>query len=259
MGAIRDRAKPCMDHLGNNYTSKSEMASAYNLTLGVYNSRIRNGWTQEKALTIPIGQGYKSRLGVKVVVDGIEYNNRREYARASGLNFSAVASRAFRTGSVVLRKVDRVCDHLGNSFDTVQEMCDYHKQSYRLYHSRLHQGKSLECCLNPLPLKGYVDYLGNYHRTRSDCAKLYSMPHHIVSGRLKSGWTDREAMITPLTYGTSKPIVNDITLNSQVCIHEFSHIAEGTNDRVFRVTIVSTNEIKYMNEYQIKSYPEGWY
>ena len=45
--------KECTDHLGNKFTSLNEMCKAYNLTRYCYSSRLKLGWTQEKALTTP--------------------------------------------------------------------------------------------------------------------------------------------------------------------------------------------------------------
>lgn len=46
--------KKCRDHLNNKYESLSEMCSHYGISLTLYSTRIRRGWTVEDALTTPI-------------------------------------------------------------------------------------------------------------------------------------------------------------------------------------------------------------
>lgn len=48
------RRIPCKDHLGNEYSSKAEMCTHYGVTTSLYNYRLKNNWTIQKALTTPI-------------------------------------------------------------------------------------------------------------------------------------------------------------------------------------------------------------
>lgn len=48
------RGKPCVDHLGNTFESKSDMAQFYNISYATYKGRIRKGWSLKDALTIPV-------------------------------------------------------------------------------------------------------------------------------------------------------------------------------------------------------------
>lgn len=49
----------CQDHLGNNYDSIREMTTAWGISYGTYQTRIRSGWNVKDALTIPV-KHYKS-------------------------------------------------------------------------------------------------------------------------------------------------------------------------------------------------------
>lgn len=50
---IRTDAVECMDHLGNPYPSKNAMCAAYGITRYCYDSRLKLGWDQARALTEP--------------------------------------------------------------------------------------------------------------------------------------------------------------------------------------------------------------
>lgn len=53
---IRDYS--CKDHLGNVYSSMSEMCRHYGIKLATYSRRIKDGYSQEDALTIPVKKYY---------------------------------------------------------------------------------------------------------------------------------------------------------------------------------------------------------
>ena len=50
----KDNRKKCKDHLGNDYSSKTERAKAYNLANNVVQTRLAIGWSLERALTTPL-------------------------------------------------------------------------------------------------------------------------------------------------------------------------------------------------------------
>ena len=43
----------CRDHLGNEYATKSDMLTKYGMNYALFNSRMKRGWTLERALTEP--------------------------------------------------------------------------------------------------------------------------------------------------------------------------------------------------------------
>lgn len=45
--------RECSDHLGNTFVTKSEMCKVYNISLELFNRRIKNNWPLKDALTIP--------------------------------------------------------------------------------------------------------------------------------------------------------------------------------------------------------------
>ena len=47
----KKKPDPVIDHLGNEYKSKTEMCKAYGVRLDVYCQRRKRGWSLEEALT----------------------------------------------------------------------------------------------------------------------------------------------------------------------------------------------------------------
>ncbi len=89
--------KKTTDHLGNPYNSITEMMHEYNIDNIVYRIRIKNHWSQEEALTVPIGErNGDSRK--KSVVDhlGNEYKSIHELAKAYHLSPKLLYSRRTR-------------------------------------------------------------------------------------------------------------------------------------------------------------------
>lgn len=60
------------DHLGNTFKSKQVMAEYYGKSINVLNSRLKNGWDLEKALTTPVRKMEKIN---------IPFTNQNEYNR----------------------------------------------------------------------------------------------------------------------------------------------------------------------------------
>lgn len=53
LGQVERRSNNSVDHLGNKYSSITEMAKAYGLNYSTVNNRLNYGWSIEKVLTTP--------------------------------------------------------------------------------------------------------------------------------------------------------------------------------------------------------------
>jgi len=54
-------SKLAKDHLGNEFTSTTEMCNAYDISRSAYLRRVSRGWSQEAALTTPVNENYNSK------------------------------------------------------------------------------------------------------------------------------------------------------------------------------------------------------
>lgn len=51
----KDMKTECKDHLGNMYSSITDMCRFYKITRSTYKNRIKLGWSLKDTLTIPMG------------------------------------------------------------------------------------------------------------------------------------------------------------------------------------------------------------
>lgn len=77
------------DHLGNTFKSAKALCSYHNMPLGVFDHRMRNGWSIEQALTVKPSRFCKDHLGNV-------YNTKSEMCNAYDINLSIFNSRIKR-------------------------------------------------------------------------------------------------------------------------------------------------------------------
>ena len=165
--------KTCCDHLGNEYRSVSEMCRQYNICRTVFNCRIKNGWTLEKALTAPPVRNQKKEKPVRE------------------------------------RKV--VYDHLGNEYSSVFRMCQHYGVDRQTYKIRINKGWTMEKALTAAPYTGprihkrVTDHLGNEYDTTLEMCRTYGIRTGTFSSRLKRGWSLEDALTKPASYSSDRP------------------------------------------------------
>lgn len=83
---------PCVDHLGNQYPSKSSMCRSYGIPDNVFCNRTRSGWTLERALTEPCHKHSKSpkskRQSIKISFRGILYPSKKALCEAYKISYT---------------------------------------------------------------------------------------------------------------------------------------------------------------------------
>lgn len=78
------------DHKGNVYPSKLKMCEAYGITCSTFASRVRKGWSVEKALTEPL------QLSKNIECEdheGKAYSSKKEMCEAWGITYQLYNSR----------------------------------------------------------------------------------------------------------------------------------------------------------------------
>lgn len=95
--------KQCTDHLGNTFESISTMCRYYGVSYDTYASRLHNGWSLEKALSVDVGVPRGSSSGTKCYDHkGNCYNSLRKMADRWGIDEDTL-SRRLRAGWTVER------------------------------------------------------------------------------------------------------------------------------------------------------------
>ena len=197
------RKKECSDHLGNKFESVNKLCNHYNIAYGVFYSRIKRGWSLEKALTEPINQ----KCVEEVCYDhlGNEFKSigvMCEYYEIDKTTFIKRMKAGWELDKALTVPVNtlrgkKCFDHLGNIYKSVSEMCKHYGLSVYVYEFRIRNGWSLEATLTT-PVKEHSqkckDHLGNEFKSIADMARAYNKDPTLVVHRIKSGWTIEEAL-----------------------------------------------------------------
>lgn len=145
-----------VDHLGNHFSSVSEMMRAYNIPSRVIYQRIQKlGWSLEKTLTTPV-RGMKP-----LVYKGRTYRSTRELCLTIGVD-NHTLDRRVAMGFTLEEAVElgrthmnwtRSIDHLGNEYPSFKAMCRAYGKHPDTVNFRLDRGYSLELALTSKQLR----------------------------------------------------------------------------------------------------------
>lgn len=219
------------DHLNNKFSTLEEMCHQYNISRSTYTMRLKSGWTQEEALVTPIstiynGKQSKDHLGNEFssIEEMCKYwnINRQTYDRRIRAGYSLSEALTIPVIKKVKHKYYKkkhdkfkginigtgkiVKDHLGNTFNTVGEMCKAHGVSTYTFYHRREAGKSLSEQLTPgrliLGYKGVTsyDHLGNKFRSISAMCREYNIERVVYLARIRNGWDKERALLTPVKH-----------------------------------------------------------
>ena len=133
-------------------------------------------------------------------------------------------------GEIFMAKGKVCVDHLGNSFDSIEAMCNYHKVSRAVFYSRIRRGMSLEEALTSTKSSDkskleVTDHLGIKHESFEAMCKFYSKSCMLVTDRLRKGKSLGEALTTPV--GERTPSHNK---NARECKDHLGNIYESVAD-----------------------------
>lgn len=150
---------PCQDHEGNQFKSISEMCRHWGITASSYQGRLERGIDQKEALTAP-----KTKGPAKPCKDhlGNEYPSNAHMFRKYGINYTIWKYRHITKGWTLEKTLTtpvsdpdlagaHVCrDHLGNTFRSKKDMCDYWRIPRNVFFARQKKKLSLAQCLAPI-------------------------------------------------------------------------------------------------------------
>ena len=204
--------KKCTDHLGNTYNSVKEMCQHYNVKAETYKRRLRAGYTQEQALTGEevqygrphretkkctdyLGNTYNSVIEMcqhyNVKVDTYKYRLRAGYTQEQAL-----------TGDGIRRgKQTHVTDHLGNTYDSLDKMCQHYNIKAEIYCSRISVGYTQEQALMGEGIqhssgrkRPRTDHKGIMYESTKEMCSAYGIKPVILYDRLKHGYTLEQSL-----------------------------------------------------------------
>ena len=148
-------------------------------------------------------------MGKQYTFEGKTYNSLAEVCRINGRNLQRVSNR-LKSGmslddAMKMEKnhSSKICtDHLGNVFNSVKEMLDYHNASEAAYYNGIKHGKPLsELLMIKRKTNEISDHLGNKFKSKADMARHWGIEPVILHSRLSVGWSLEQALNTPQETG----------------------------------------------------------
>lgn len=196
------------DHSGKEYRSERAMLKDYGIGRTNYATRIKNGWSMEKALTTP--SEYDSDTKVKDHL-GQEYNTKIEMCKAYGIEYDTYLKREKKgmpkeealTKPVRKRsKVEHVNDHLGKTYSSVRAMEKAYGIPHATYTRRIENGMSVKDALTTPgrktqdELKVY-DHNGAEFESEKKMLKHYKISRSTYINRVNAKMSLEKILTTP--------------------------------------------------------------
>ena len=193
-------ANKCVDHLGNEYPSESQMCKAYDINFFTYRERKMKGWSVKDCLTTPLTD--RSECFSKECEDhlGQKFKSESDMARHWGVTPNLLAGRkshrwTLKKALTTPPKDTTVQDYLGNKYPTIEAMCEAYGLTKYTYDRRQKRGWDLEKILTtPVKETSCEDHKGIKYASMEEMARTYGLQGSTVKYRLKRGWTLEEAL-----------------------------------------------------------------
>lgn len=99
-------------------------------------------------------------------------------------------------------------DHLGNSFDTLEEVVGHYGIDLSELISKVKNEQYYKAILTPDEDGLYRDHLGNSFETTKQLARFYGIDIERLKDRLRRGWTFQEALTTPVNRKNKKHVLS---------------------------------------------------
>lgn len=219
--------KKVVDHLGQEYKSISDMCKHYNISIQLYDFRLKKGWTQEKALTTlaqkidtatdHLGQEYPSvaamckHYGIKTSV----YNTRRKF------NWS-IEDALTKPKQHTPRNAKKYTDHLGQEFPSIAAMCRHWNIRKDTFTRRTDKYNwPLEKALTTPSTETYTDHKGNNFNSLNEMCEYWGITYSTYKNRIENDYSLEEAL-TPNSICRGKytdHLGNTFTSLQKMCDH----------------------------------------
>lgn len=214
--------KMAKDHLGNVYASNEEMCKAYGIKENTFYARRYRGMSLEQCLTYRRqGSNGKQKkdhdLRNESTVDieertdhlGNVYRTVTEMCKHYGVNRSTYKSRINRgftkeealTAGLSAQPLEDRTDHIGNTYDTVSDMCRAYGLNFCTYIRRIKLGWTKEEALteevirlNSCERREVEDHLGNKYPSKLKMCEAYGTTYNCFKNRILLGYTVEEAL-----------------------------------------------------------------
>ena len=192
----------CVDHQGNYFREVSEMCDAYGVDYDAFLHRVKNRWSVKDALTKGIDTP-GNVVGTAYKIFSEYYASYRDIAEAYGIEGSTIANHKDDIEGYLL-SISRIrCN--GKLYLSFNQLCSEYNKSEILVSARLRNGWDLkEALITPVKSLGNghqcKDHKGNVYLSKSLMLAEYGISYSVYSDRIKSGWTQKDALETPVKH-----------------------------------------------------------
>lgn len=215
------------DHEGREFKSIKALCEHYGISRYVYKHRKKRNWSLEKILTTPMGQTCGH-----VIIDheGREFESIEALCRHYGITTSLYRNRIGynwpleKICTTPVKQVGNIVeDHKGNKFPSIKKLCDCYNITTIMYSTRIKRGWTLEKTLTTPARqqhRGVVeDHKGNKFSSIKEMCAHYGIKPEVYDGRIKRGWTIKDALTTKQLFERKRKIVDHLN-------NEFQSISE---------------------------------
>ena len=267
-----------IDKNGIEYSSFGAICAAHNLSPSTVQNRIqKKGMTLLEALEFQangqntIGKTCTDHLGntynsVAAMCAAYSITRRCYYNRLRSNWSQEKALTTPLSKNEWARRCKRLIkDHLGNKYDSCEEMCAAYGINNTDYYRRIRAGWSIEKALTTpddefiqMGKKQCVDHLGNIWPSQTAMCKHYGVTKMQIRSRIELGWTLEEILTHPEKKSTNKECTDHLgnKFKSQKDMYAYWGVSESIYKRRIRVMGLSQKEALETKNFHIKEYDD---
>ena len=253
----------CYDHLGNEFASRVEMGKYYGINYAALSKRLESGMSIKDALTVKVSNGTECQDHL-----GNKFNSVNDMCRhynISSVTFRGRVTKGWSIKDALTKKVDtrervQCCDHLGNKFNSREELCRHYNISVDTLLSRLRSGWTLKDALTTetKSKQDLYDSFGNKFKSKKELAEHYGVDRQTYFYRIGAGYSSEEALGIR-GRGLDIAIKNKESINIHIKNIKFAYTGARTKKIYYTCIDKDTGEELLLNADEILMYKQSDY
>lgn len=108
---------------------------------------------------------------------------------------------------------EKVYDHIGNEFDSINKMCKYWGVSRKHFDARMLRGYTLADCLSNGPILIATDHLGNQFTSEAEMCEKYGVPLVTYYTRKHLGFSLKDCLTSAAMFNKTSEEMNVVMLD----------------------------------------------
>lgn len=188
------------DHLDNKFRTLDDLCAAYGIDGDKFAGRMRRNWSLERALTE--GTNPKEHIvGTAFMILGEYFPSNAKVGERFGFEESIISAHADNLEEWLLTRV--VIEFEGKTYGTLTSLCAAYNICENTVMSRIRRKWTLHDAITT-PVKNInnghptTDHYGNEFVSKSSMLGYYGISHHAYNLRIAKGWSQKDALETPV-------------------------------------------------------------